>query len=1149
MLTAEAFDDIIVSIKIGAFIRLDLISDASERRGKGIVMRKNVSLSVGKVISLLLALTLILTCAGALPTGLIASAETADTAVIENAGFETGAASPWSLNSGSSIVAGGHNGSGYALRMAGSKWSQTNQTITVKPNTDYRISGWVKREAGTGAHYLYAKGSNNESFTALNGTKQYFTYMDEDWVLHKWEFNTGSVTSIRITITIEDPDSVFLYDDISIKELLPSSFDGYVYNGDFETGDGNPWTFKSTAGVVAGGHNGSDYAFRLAGKQWENVSQTINVEPHTDYRLTGWVKRESGTGAHYLYAKDANNGTLAAINGTRQWFNQTTTEWVEHIWEFNSGTNTVIKLYMMIEDAASVFLYDDITLTKLATASFDGYITNGDLETGSAGGWTLNDDSAVVSGGYNSAYALKVGGSAGTGVTQDIKVEGLTDYRLTVRIKRVSGRGAHRLQFKKGDVVFDSINGTDGAITYTDRKWHEHSVEFNSGKNTILTVCLQVAAAGSIFIYDDITVEKLAAPDYSDVAKGDATLDGEVTEADLALVESAIKGEAALEGAAEYAADMNCDGRINEDDASILRSYLKDTSSKATLLYPTRGETVAKASWQIEELLTNYTPGKSDEYSGVYNRVDQYARDPVVLRWMPVDGAAGYTVILADNAELSGAKIYNVNEPALSVQNLMVDTDYYWAVEAGGVRSETGAFHTADTVRTLWVEGVSNTRDLGGWKTADGQYRVKYGVAYRGAKFDDITPVGKQAIIDIGLKTDVDLRGHNEGIDEPLADIGVNHIFGSTYGCAMYNGTDSTSIERLDSNHVKGTLNAVRAYANPDNYPAYFHCSYGRDRTGTLGLLLLGLLGVSKTDIQKDYEMTFLSEWGGGGLTATGHVSTLNRTISWLQTNYAQGGTLQQSVEAYLLDEGHGSARLTADEIAAIRANMLEPIPEAAVATGIELTALPDKTAYNKGDLLDLAGGVIKVSYSDGTSKDVRMGIDMISGFDGNASGTQTLTVAYAGFTAQFDVEVTGRNITRIAVTALPEKTDYLIGDEFDAAGIEVTAYYDDETQEPLDVGAYVISGYEPTLGEHTVSVTFGELSDSFIVTVLMRGDADGDGEITVGDALKALRIAAKLAEPSDRDRLVCEVDGDGEITVGDALKILRVAAKLVDTL
>ena len=57
----------------------------------------------------------------------------------------------------------------------------------------------------------------------------------------------------------------------------------------------------------------------------------------------------------------------------------------------------------------------------------------------------------------------------------------------------------------------------------------------------------------------------------------------------------------------------------------------------------------------------------------------------------------------------------------------------------------------------------------------------------------------------------------------------------------------------------------------------------------------------------------------------------------------------------------------------------------------------------------------------------------------------------------------------------------------------------------------------------------------------------DFDGEITVADALRALRIAAKLVKATDEDYQTGDVDGDDAITVADALKILRVAAKLAD--
>jgi hypothetical protein len=42
----------------------------------------------------------------------------------------------------------------------------------------------------------------------------------------------------------------------------------------------------------------------------------------------------------------------------------------------------------------------------------------------------------------------------------------------------------------------------------------------------------------------------------------------------------------------------------------------------------------------------------------------------------------------------------------------------------------------------------------------------------------------------------------------------------------------------------------------------YFHCSLGRDRTGTLDILLLGLLGVPEGNIGKAYEVTYFAPTG-----------------------------------------------------------------------------------------------------------------------------------------------------------------------------------------------------------------------------------------------------------------------------------------------
>ena len=49
----------------------------------------------------------------------------------------------------------------------------------------------------------------------------------------------------------------------------------------------------------------------------------------------------------------------------------------------------------------------------------------------------------------------------------------------------------------------------------------------------------------------------------------------------------------------------------------------------------------------------------------------------------------------------------------------------------------------------------------------------------------------------------------------------------------------------------------------------YMHCQGGCDRTGTLSFLLLGLLGVSESDLAKEYELSSFSDIGFGRLRTT----------------------------------------------------------------------------------------------------------------------------------------------------------------------------------------------------------------------------------------------------------------------------------------
>ncbi len=83
------------------------------------------------------------------------------------------------------------------------------------------------------------------------------------------------------------------------------------------------------------------------------------------------------------------------------------------------------------------------------------------------------------------------------------------------------------------------------------------------------------------------------------------------------------------------------------------------------------------------------------------------------------------------------------------------------------------------------------------------------------------------------------------------------------------------------------------------------------------------------------------------------------------------------------------------------KVTIIDPAPEL---TGIEVTKLPDKITYAKREGFDPTGMVISGLYSDGSKAEVTG--YKVTGYNALKTGTQTLTVAYEGFTAQFTVTV-----------------------------------------------------------------------------------------------------------------------------------------------
>lgn len=103
-----------------------------------------------------------------------------------------------------------------------------------------------------------------------------------------------------------------------------------------------------------------------------------------------------------------------------------------------------------------------------------------------------------------------------------------------------------------------------------------------------------------------------------------------------------------------------------------------------------------------------------------------------------------------------------------------------------------------------------------------------------------------------------------------------------------------------------------KIFAKRENYPILFHCSGGRDRTGTLAFLLNGLLGVAEDDLCRDWEASVFSD---DGMKFTS--DRIKGLISYLNT--LPGATMRERCESYAKSCG-----ITSEEIAAFRAIMLE---------------------------------------------------------------------------------------------------------------------------------------------------------------------------------------------------------------------------------
>ena len=309
-----------------------------------------------------------------------------------------------------------------------------------------------------------------------------------------------------------------------------------------------------------------------------------------------------------------------------------------------------------------------------------------------------------------------------------------------------------------------------------------------------------------------------------------------------------------------------------------------------------------------------------NDYSNIgsysaYAELEEFSKPiPIQLSWK-VTKAKKYIVNVSEKEDMSEAVSFETKQKKLEFYNAKVNAKYYYTVSAvyksNTFTSEVGTFTTKDTtLRNIFVDGVDNVRDLGGYKAKNNKV-VKQGMIYRLGQMNEDNVSDMQVLAtesglktlreQLKIKTDIDLRKNVEingtiencGLNKsPIGD-DVNYQSLPMYydGQNMLNHSDEAK-KAVNLQSVKDFFNIL---ANKDNYPVVFHCVQGKDRTGMLSYILGALLGESELDLYRDYLFTNFSTSVGSPCKPADISSRYGMTI-----NKVEGASLSEKTYKYL---------------------------------------------------------------------------------------------------------------------------------------------------------------------------------------------------------------------------------------------------------
>ena len=406
-----------------------------------------------------------------------------------------------------SVVAEGPDGSNCMKWSASGGWSNTSYTISdMEQNTDYLVRFKMKTSAAAKLFITmqaYSDGSyGNVSFATTT-----------EWADYEMTINTKDYVNGEGKMRFKFQDTgvaqdVWVDDLYVAKIILPEveeDENNLVTNGDFELGNLSGWEKHQSTVISTNAHNGS-YAANVKGNGgWGGMlNQNVTVVAGQTYTVSLWLKtNQNGVN---VQIKD---GGTSGSNMASKWF--TATEWTELKWDVTPTTNTICFNFCgggngVAEDV----LIDDIKVIGEKIASFDGYIKNGDFETGETTNWTTYLQTTVAKeAALNGKYGLVATGN-GSGYPglayQEFATEVGHRYAVSFSYKAVSS----------GVNVQIQQNGTTLASKYlSGTSWANYTLEFDAtGTTAKINICGSGNAVVDKVYFDDFKVVEVKDPSY-----------------------------------------------------------------------------------------------------------------------------------------------------------------------------------------------------------------------------------------------------------------------------------------------------------------------------------------------------------------------------------------------------------------------------------------------------------------------------------------------------------------------------------------------------------------------------------------------------------------------------------------------------------